>query len=54
MMAGGEAACQPARKKLAGCRLPEKREAAPAALQPRLSGYGMMRGCIICPGRIMQ
>ncbi|EGI4047302.1 hypothetical protein IGD96_004362, partial [Salmonella enterica] len=26
MMAGGEAACQPARKKLAGCRLPEKRD----------------------------
>ncbi|EDJ8987672.1 hypothetical protein GFI10_26855 [Salmonella enterica subsp. diarizonae] len=45
-----EAACQPARKPLAGLRLPEKREAAPAALQTRLSGSG----CVICSDRVIR
>ncbi|EMQ9353524.1 hypothetical protein WI371_004007 [Salmonella enterica] len=44
----------PREKPLAGWRLPEKREAAPAALQTRLSGYGMMNCYIRCSDRVMQ
>ncbi|WP_433960280.1 hypothetical protein [Escherichia coli] len=41
-----EAACQPARKPLAGWRLPETRGAAPAALPARLSGQKVVYGCM--------
>ncbi|HAX6836394.1 TPA: hypothetical protein JTO95_004866 [Escherichia coli] len=41
-----EAACQPARKPLAGWRLPEMRGAAPAALPARLSGQKVVYGCM--------
>ncbi|EAU2289077.1 hypothetical protein D6N07_20325 [Salmonella enterica] len=52
--AAGMPPVSPREKPLAGCRLPEKREAAPAALQTRLSGYGVMSGYIRCSDRVMQ
>jgi len=49
-----EAACQPARKPLAGWRLPETRGAAPAALPARLSGQKVVYGCMQGTGVIFR
>ena len=49
-----EAACQPARKPLAGRRLPEMRGAAPAALPARLSGQKIVYGCMPGTGAIFR
>ena len=49
-----EAACQPARKPLAGWRLPEMRGAAPAALPARLSGQKVVYGCMQGTGVIFR
>lgn len=48
--AAGRLPVSPRENPLAGLRLPEKREAAPAALQTRLSGSG----CVICSDRVIQ
>lgn len=48
--AAGRLPVSPREKTLAGLRLPEKREAAPAALQTRLSGSG----CVICSVRVIR
>ncbi|QME70378.1 hypothetical protein HVZ08_24010 (plasmid) [Escherichia fergusonii] len=49
-----EAACQPARKPLAGVSLPEMRGAAPAALPARLSGQKVVYGCMQGTGVIFR